>query len=138
MQRQRAADVFDSYSHSANLVLSPPPELFGDGGIALETTGGTYAFRSIVVDDGGRGGVRRGRSGVLDGPAICCSAPICQQEEPPPPSTCEDCDLECVEGEQMSAARAGCTTELAGVRYETDGAESGPPRGRRLGDVQAN
>ncbi|MCY0988145.1 hypothetical protein OV203_13485 [Nannocystis sp. ILAH1] len=91
-----------------------------------------WSMMAVVVAFGGVGLASQTAS------AICCSAPICQREEPPPPSTCEDCDPECVEGEQMSAAPELVYDELAGVCYETDGAESGPCEGADSGDVQAN
>ena len=59
--------------------------------------------------------------------AICCSAPICQQEEPP--RICWRCDMECAEGEQMSTVREMVYDEVEGLCYETGETEPVPCAG---------
>lgn len=56
--------------------------------------------------------------------AICCSAPICQQEEPP--RICWYCDMECAEGEQMSTLPDLVYDEVEGLCYETSATEPVP------------
>ncbi|MCY1013528.1 hypothetical protein OV079_49980 [Nannocystis pusilla] len=77
-----------------------------------------WSMMAVVVAFGGVGLASQTAA------AICCSAPICQREEPPP--LCGWCDLECVEGEQMSAVPELVYDEVEGLCYETDGAEAVP------------
>ncbi|MFY0534595.1 hypothetical protein [Nannocystis pusilla] len=89
-----------------------------------------WSMMAVVVAFGGVGLAAQTAS------AVCCGAPICQQEEPP--IICNWCDPECVEGEQMSAAPEMVYDEVEGLCYETDGAEAVPCEGADSVDDQAN
>jgi hypothetical protein len=80
-----------------------------------------WSMMAVVLAFGGVGLASQTAS------AVCCSAPICQQEEPP--IICNWCDINCVEGEQMSAAPELVYDEVEGLCYETSAAEPVPCEG---------